>query len=85
MRARSVVVIVLLVLFLTVVAQNTEVVKFRLLFWNLEMSRIILLAISLAVGIIVGFLLGRPWRRKPASSKIDKSANVVSSRADSKE
>jgi len=39
----------------------------------------------LAVGIIVGFLLGRPWRRKPASSKIDKSANVVSSRADSKE
>ncbi len=64
MRVRSVVILVLLVLFLVVVAQNTEVVSVRLLFWDLAMSRIILLALSLAVGVIVGFLLGRPWRKR---------------------
>lgn len=84
MRARSVVIIVLLVLFLAVVVQNTEVVAFRLLFWDLEMSRIVLLALSLAVGIIVGFLLGRPWRRKPASSK-DKARKAAVAGADPQE
>ncbi len=64
MRMRSVVILVLLLLFLVVVVQNTEVVSVRLLFWDLVMSRIILLALSLAVGVIVGFLLGRPWRRR---------------------
>lgn len=63
MRIRSVVILVLLLLFLVVVVQNTEVVSVRLLFWDLVMSRIILLALSLTVGVIVGFLLGRPWRK----------------------
>jgi uncharacterized integral membrane protein len=63
MRIRSVVIVVLLLLFLIVVVQNTEVVSVRLLFWDLVMSRIILLALSLTVGVIVGFLLGRPWRK----------------------
>jgi len=63
-RVRSVVILVLLLLFLVVVVQNTEVVSVRLLFRDLEMSRIILLALSLAVGVIVGILLGQPWRRQ---------------------
>ena len=64
MRVRSVVILVLLLLFFVVVVQNTEVVSVRLLFWDLVMSRIILLALSLAVGAVVGFLLGRPWRKR---------------------
>jgi len=64
MRVRSVVILALLLLFLIVVVQNTEVVSVRVLFWDLLMSRIILLALSLAVGVIIGFLLGRPWRRR---------------------
>jgi len=64
MRVRAVAILVLLLLSLVVVAQNTEVVSVQLLFWNLQMSRIILLALTLAVGVIVGFLLGRPWRRR---------------------
>ena len=72
MRVRSVVIIVLLLLFLIIVVQNTDVVSVRLLFWDLTMSRIILLALSLAVGVIVGFLLGRPWR-KPKQYAISKT------------
>jgi uncharacterized integral membrane protein len=63
MRPRSVVILVLLILFFVAIVQNTEVVTVRLLFWDLAMSRIILLVASLGIGVIVGFLLGRPWRK----------------------
>lgn len=64
MRARSVVIIVLLILSLTLVAQNTQVVSFKLWFWDLTMSRVLLLAGSLGTGVIIGLLLGRPWKRR---------------------
>jgi uncharacterized integral membrane protein len=64
MRVRSVVIIVLLLLFLTVIVQNTGIVSIRILFWDFVMSRIILLALSLVVGVVVGFLLGRPWGKR---------------------
>ena len=62
MRARTVVIIVLAILALTLVAQNTQVVTFQLFFWPLTMSRVILLAGALAIGLVIGLLLGRPWR-----------------------
>jgi uncharacterized integral membrane protein len=57
---------VLLLLSLVVIVQNTEVVSVRLLFWDLAISRIVLLALSLVVGVVVGLLPGRPWRKRPA-------------------
>jgi len=64
MRARTVIIIVLLILSLTLVAQNTQVVSFKLWFWDLTMSRVLLLAGSMGVGVIIGLLLGRPWRKQ---------------------
>lgn len=64
MRIRSVVILVLLILFLIVTAQNTDAVKLRILFWDLQTSRIILLVFTLVLGIVVGVLLGRPWKRR---------------------
>ena len=69
MRARTVVIIVLLMMSLTLVAQNTQVVSFRLWFWDLTMSLVLLLAGSLAVGVLIGLLLGRPWRRRKKDRK----------------
>ena len=64
MRIRSIIITILITLFLVVVAQNTEVVAIRLLLWNVAMSRILLLLGSLGLGVLIGFLLGRPWRRR---------------------
>jgi len=69
MRARSVAIIVLLMLSLTLVAQNTQVVSFQLWFWDLTMSLVLLLAGSLVVGVLIGLLLGRPWRRRKKDRK----------------
>ena len=38
MRTRSVLIFLLLIVFLTIAAQNIEVVSIKLLFWNLTMS-----------------------------------------------
>jgi len=76
MRVRSFTIVVLLLLFLIVVVQNSEVVPVRVLFWDLTMSRIILLALTLAIGVIVGVLLGRPWRRPRKFARIRRSTDT---------
>lgn len=52
-------VIILIVLFLVVLLQNTQVVSLRLLFWEISMSRIILFPLVMLAGIIIGFFIGR--------------------------
>ncbi|TFH08595.1 MAG: DUF1049 domain-containing protein [Candidatus Atribacteria bacterium] len=70
MRARSVVIIVLAILSLTLVAQNTQVLSFKLWFWSLQSVPITsLLAGSLVVGLLIGVLLGRPWKKKKAAPR----------------
>jgi uncharacterized integral membrane protein len=54
----------LVVLTLVIVLQNTEVVTYQILFWDIEMSRIIVLPLAVGVGLVVGLLLGRHQRKK---------------------
>jgi len=68
-RVRTVIILLLVLLSLVVIVQNTEVVSVRVLFWDLVMSRIILLALSIAVGVIIGFLLGMPWRKRDSYAR----------------
>ena len=53
-RWRLIGVLLLVALFVILVLQNTQVVDIRLLFWQLSMSRIILLLFSLVVGFAAG-------------------------------
>ncbi|MDD4294303.1 MAG: LapA family protein [Candidatus Omnitrophica bacterium] len=39
--------------------QNTQVVTIRILFWQISMSRIILLGITLLVGMVLGFFVAK--------------------------
>lgn len=51
-----------IVLGITILLQNTQVVTLRLLFWHVSMSQIILVPIILVIGFIIGFLIGkRSW------------------------
>ncbi len=64
MRFRLTIILVLVLLFIVLIAQNTGEASITFLFWTAKMSHIVLLAITFLVGIVVGFLLGRPWRRQ---------------------
>ena len=60
MKPRAIIIGVLVLLVLIILIQNTEVVTFNLLFWQIGMSRIIMLFLSLLVGFLIGFL-ARPF------------------------
>jgi uncharacterized integral membrane protein len=49
--------LVLIFLVVIFIIQNTAVVEIRVFFWALGMSRVLLMFILLAIGIIVGWLL----------------------------
>jgi uncharacterized integral membrane protein len=45
--------------YLVLLAQNTEVIGVKFLFWEAYMSRIILMTITAILGFIFGYLLAR--------------------------
>ncbi len=64
MKIRSIVVIILAIIALVLIVQNTQVVPIQLLFWRLWMSRIVLILLMLAIGFGIGFVLAKLTGRK---------------------
>jgi len=60
---RNIVFIVLIGAVLVFVVQNTEVVEVKFLVWTLSMSRALILLVTLAVGLVGGWMLTLPKRR----------------------
>jgi uncharacterized integral membrane protein len=59
MKTQHIIIIILAVLALIIALQNTEVVTFSLFFWTISMSRILMMACFLLVGVFVGLLIKR--------------------------
>lgn len=61
---KAVLIITLVILFTLFVLQNTEVVEIRFLFWKLSVSRVLMLVGALAVGCLIGLLMGMDLLKK---------------------
>lgn len=73
MRTRFVFILLLLVLVLAFIAQNTDTVSVKFLGWTFSVTGIVLLALTCGAGILIGLLLGRPWRRpKRERARVEK-------------
>lgn len=55
MKPKTIIIAVLILLLLIIILQNSQVVTLRLLFWKLEMSRIILMPLLLLIGFGAGY------------------------------
>ena len=64
MRIKSIVIIVLAIIALILIVQNTGVVPIQLFFWRLWMSRIVLILLMLVIGFGIGFVLAKLTGRK---------------------
>jgi len=65
MNVKNILLIVLVILALIIIFQNTEVVTFHLLIWQISMSSIVMLSFLLLVGFILGILFASsPFRGK---------------------
>jgi uncharacterized integral membrane protein len=68
MAPKRIIIIILGVVFLTILLQNTQVVTLNLLFWQISMSRIIFIPLVLLIGIIIGFILGSMRKKQDKKS-----------------
>ena len=57
-QVKTAVIIILLSVFMIFILQNTQVVDIKFLFWQMSLSRVILLLGSLFIGILVGLFIG---------------------------
>lgn len=66
MTPKMIAVMVLLVLFLIILFQNTDVVTLRLLFWKISMSQILFTFLTVLIGFVAGYLVAKmtPGRRR---------------------
>jgi len=62
-RPKSIAILVLVVLALIIVFSNTDIVKFRFLFWTAHISQLLLVLIMLVVGFIVGYATSKLRKR----------------------
>lgn len=49
--------LILLALFIIISIQNSEIISVHLLFWKVDISKLLLLIITLIAGIIIGMIL----------------------------
>ena len=56
MKPKTIFISAIILLFVIIIIQNTELAGFQLLFWKVKMSRAILLPIIFITGLIIGFL-----------------------------
>jgi putative membrane protein len=59
MKFRQIVLIGVVVLLALVAIQNTEVVSLRFIFWELSMSRVLLVLFTALGGFLGGYIVGR--------------------------
>lgn len=61
----KIIIILLLALFIAIFSlQNAEVVQIKLLFWDINCPRVILILISVIIGLVIGIFVGNPKQIK---------------------
>lgn len=64
MKTKLLIVLVLLVLLAVVLIQNTQEVVFRIFFWKIAMSQVILVPLAVVVGFLFGYFIAKGGMKK---------------------
>jgi len=64
MKAKLLIAAVLLVLLAILLIQNTQEVTFRMFFWKISMSQMILVPLAVLVGFLFGYFIAKVGKEK---------------------
>jgi uncharacterized integral membrane protein len=64
MKAKILIVAVLLTLLVILLVQNTQEVVFRIYFWKIGMSQVILVPLAVLVGFLFGYFVAKLGRER---------------------
>ena len=69
MKTKIVIIIVLAVLLIIFVLQNTEIVIVNFWFWDISLPRALLLFVTFAIGLIIGLIVPSAQKSSPANKE----------------
>jgi uncharacterized integral membrane protein len=72
MNYKAVALLILIGLFIIVCIQNVELIPIHFLMWSINISKLVLLLITLVVGILIGIILVEFLKRTKNEEIIDK-------------
>lgn len=58
-KPKTIISFVIVVLILVIFFQNTQIVAFRIFFWKISMSQIILIPLTMIIGVVLGYVIGK--------------------------
>lgn len=67
MKPKQIVILVIAVLLLIILLQNTGVISFHILFWTIRMSQIVLMLIIIILSFTLGYFTHYMVRRRKTS------------------
>lgn len=68
MKLKYIIGLILAVLVIIVFIQNTQVVNYRVFFWRISVSQIILVPLTLLIGFAFGYLIAKIRKKRSTSS-----------------
>lgn len=60
MRIKTIVIILVSLMLLITILENTGTVPFKIVFINFNISKLLLILVLTAIGFVLGYLVGRP-------------------------
>jgi len=63
-KTKILIVLVLLILLAIILVQNTQEVVFRIFFWKISMSQVILVPLAVIIGFLFGFFIAKGGMKK---------------------
>jgi uncharacterized integral membrane protein len=70
MKAKILILMILVVLFTIFVTQNTEVITINFFIWEFEASKIVLISLTGLIGLIVGFIVAHLFEKPKKEKKM---------------
>ena len=64
MKSKILLVLILLVLLAIILIQNTQEVVFRIFFWRIAMSQVILVPMAVVIGFLFGYFIAKGGMKK---------------------
>ena len=71
MNFKNISALILLALFIIVSIQNVEVIPIHILFWKIEISKLLIIILTLVIGILIGMLIPGILNKSPKNEKIE--------------
>jgi uncharacterized integral membrane protein len=64
MKVKWIIIIILAILFIIIIIQNSGIVEYKIFFWKINISRIIIIPIFLIIGFLIGFFIPKGKKKR---------------------